>query len=570
MIAAPVQQKNHRYIDRAVSEWLDVHFGDQSFNGRIFIGHRKHGGGVYTMTARSLKELPSYLMMIHTSQRIDYYITANTVSGTSRTQAGLFGLQNIVIDIDCHNNGANTNELVEAFLWRCERDLWQDSSLPYPNSIVRTGRGVQLWWAINPCHVSCIFYYNQIKTGLMDHLDNLLYEYEEELEGLEIDRAASSNSVGYFRLPCTYNTAARKYGSLQVLRKERYDTHDLAGYISPLPGRENRSEHNSEPQTAIPLQKCDVIVLQNNYTTGAKRVMQLVKLRNLRNNEVGAETRNNLCFSVYNALRMSYDHDEAMERLRAYNEGFKEPMTETELKSTVYSAVRKGGYKYTNEKLIELLEITPDEQIAIGLHPFKGRYQPWGHAKPNATRDAVRKTVRDDRDQKVISMHQEGITQAETARQLGISRNTVSRIIKTWLEALKTAGESLLKNGAIYDCLLTEPCEKTPSETIQSVYTDIIDSQFTIVEDEKEAERGDISSIQSIEDKNKKAAPPKNLRKTSGFNGAQTATAKSIVSLAISVKYSLNDDDDDSTLLKEQQKFFKTMNFRDPLPDGGG
>ena len=92
MISAPILQKNHNFINRAVSEWLDVHFGDQSFNGRVFIGHRKHGGGVYTMTARSLSELPQDVMMMHASQRLDYYITANTVSGTSRSMDGLFGL----------------------------------------------------------------------------------------------------------------------------------------------------------------------------------------------------------------------------------------------------------------------------------------------------------------------------------------------------------------------------------------------------------------------------------------------------------------------------------------------
>ena len=169
--------------------------------------------------------------MIHVSQRLDYYITANTVSGTSRTMDGLFGLQNIVIDIDCHEENRNVAALVQAFLWRAERDMWSDRSLPRPNSIVKSGRGVQLWWAIDPCHASCLFHYNQIKTGLIDHFEELLAEYAEELDGLTVDRAASSNAVGYFRLPCTYNTAAKRYGTLQMLHKERYSTHELAGYI---------------------------------------------------------------------------------------------------------------------------------------------------------------------------------------------------------------------------------------------------------------------------------------------------------------------------------------------------
>lgn len=454
MIAAPRLQIRHNYISRDVAQWLDIHFGDHSFDGRVFLGHRKHGGGVYTMTARSLSELRQYVLMVHASQRLDYYITANTVNGTSRNIDGLFGLQNIVIDVDCHDEGADAAALVQSFLWRCSRDLWDAEGLPSPNSIVRTGRGVQLWWAITPCHASCRYYYDQIKTGLMDHIEAMLSEYSE-LDGLELDRAASSNPVGYFRLPCTYNTKAKRYGTLQIVHNERYSTHDLAGYIQPFPAEKAAAV----PSRAVSMQSGDLIVLHNNYSTGANRVMQLVKLRNLRNNEVGAETRNNLCFAVYNALRMSFDHDAAMERLQAYNSGFKQPMTERELTHTVCSAARKGGYKYTNAKLIELLAITQEEQDAIGLHPFTGTYKPWSFAKPNATRDAVRKAKKEGRDLKIIELHQAGVSQAETARQLGISRNTVAKVLREWQEEveqrdLEMAQDNLLNSGAIYDCLL--------------------------------------------------------------------------------------------------------------------
>jgi len=222
------------------------------------------------------------------------------------------------------------------------------------------------------------------------------------------------------------------------------------------------------------MQECDIIVLHNNYSTGANRVMQLIKLRNLRNNEVGAETRNNLCFSVYNALRMSYDHDEAMERVRAYNEGFKRPMTERELEHTLCAAIRKEGYKYSNAKLIELLDITEEEQDIIGLHPFNGEYKPWSHAKPNATRDAVRKARKDDRNDKIIALYQAGVSQSETARRLGIGRSTVIRVLKDWIaqQEQKEAQEKLCQDGAIDDCLIVRD---SPSY-VDTGYTAVVPS----------------------------------------------------------------------------------------------
>lgn len=56
-------------------------------------------------------------------------------------------------------------------------------------------------------------------------------------------------------------------------------------------------------------------------------------------------------------------------------------------------------------------------------------------------------------------MHREGVSQAETARTLGISRNTVARVLRDWQDEmasrdLEIAQENLLNYGAIYDCII--------------------------------------------------------------------------------------------------------------------
>jgi hypothetical protein len=101
-----------------------------------------------------------------------------------------------------------------------------------PNSIVRTGRGVQLWWAILPCYGGAdygisLYHHNKIKSTFISHIARLIEEYGEELEGLDVDRGASSNPVGYFRLPGSYNTKAKCYTSLAVIHDKRYDQREL-------------------------------------------------------------------------------------------------------------------------------------------------------------------------------------------------------------------------------------------------------------------------------------------------------------------------------------------------------
>lgn len=457
---APIKQRNHKYINRSIEQWLDIHYGDTSFNGRVVIGHRKPGRkGIHTMGIRPLTELKPYIKMVHASPRLDYYITANTVHGLDRLKDELFGLQNIVIDVDCHDQNVQPQAiapLIQAFIWRSKRDLWNGGVIPTPNSIVRTGRGVQLWWAIVPCYGgrdydTSRYHYDKIKNNFMDHIEVMIDTYSEELEGLSVDRGASSNHVGYFRLPLTYNTKAKCYSTLEILHTERYDQRELTRIEAPE--IESRGVLTNGKTKHIPMLDTDREILKNYHAAGVRRVIQLINLRNLRNNNVGSETRNYFNFSVYNALRMSFEHEEAMERLYAFNDGFKVPMQKRELENCICTAKAKGGYKYTNDKLIELLEITPEEQIAIGLLPFRK-----GEAKkPNASRDAARKALKEDRNCKIIELIKKGISQAEVARILGIGKNTVGRFLKQLKEAVVEIVEEVSddkenrhQNGSIY------------------------------------------------------------------------------------------------------------------------
>ena len=439
-------------VNNSLDQWLDIHYGDTSFNGRVVIGRRINGGGIHAMGVRPLKTLRPYVKLIQAVKSAEYYITANTVTGIKRRKEDLFGLQNIVIDVDCHDDRTTQaiNDLVVGFIWRCKRDLWSDGIIPTPNSIVRTGRGVQLWWAIQPCYGGqeygiSLYHHNKIKRTFIAHIERLIEEYEEELEGLGVDRGASSNPVGYFRLPGSYNAKAQCYTSLAVLHEERYDQRDLTNIEAP----EIRATKNASAKY-VPLLETDRRVLQNYESTGVRRVIQLVKLRNLRNNEAGSESRDYFNFSVYNALRMTYDHEDAMARLRDFNAGFKEPMSDGELENCVSSANEKGGYKYTNEKLIELLDVTPEEQQAIGLFPARG----FRRSKPNASRDEARKALKEDRDNKILALIKKGVSQAETARILGIGKNTVGRVLKRIKEVVipmpKIEESSRHQNGSIY------------------------------------------------------------------------------------------------------------------------
>ena len=446
---APIKQRNHKYINRAIDQWLDIHYGDTSFNGNAVIGYRK-GKGVYTMSVRPLTELKQYVKMVHASTRLDYYITANTVKGTDRKKEYLFGLQNIVIDVDWHSH-RNASQLAQELVRYAKRDLWDTGVIPTPNSIVYTGRGVQLWWAIVPCYGGkgynlSLYHHNKIKNTFMNHLEALIDNYREELEDPDFDRGPSSNLVGYFRVPCTFNTKAGRYGSLEILHTERYDQRELT--LIPDPKMEVSA---IEERSHSLMNDSDREVLRGYATLGARRILQLIKLRSLRDSKIGEEMRDYFNFCVYNALRMSFDHEEAMSRVRSFNNGFKQPMSEEELENCICTAKEKGGYKYSNEKMIIWLKITPEEQYSIGLFAMRNNRS----KKPNAGRDEVRSALKADRDIKIQRMKAEGISQAEIARILGIGKNTVYRVLKKLKEKIEEIIDTQVEEvchhfGAIY------------------------------------------------------------------------------------------------------------------------
>lgn len=425
MIRDPIQQKNHNFIGAEILPWLRLHFpADSSYHGRVHLGqHRKNGTGLFGITCRDIDELQDYIPLMHISQNLDYYITANSFSGVQRVTEDVFALHNIVVDVDCHTEeGVNTTEAVAAFLWRASRDLWAEGSFPSPSSIVMTGRGVQLWWAIDPISVKVRHWYGRVQSWLMDKLQDVLQDNPEELGDLSIDRAASRKLAGWYRLPLTYNTKAQRWGKLQILKDRRYTLQEL---IECVPGDYTPQTMDAPRRRIAALAEHDSDVVRGCTTAMARRVLSLMQLRAMRKAPIGAEQRDIYNFVVYCSLLGELGHDEALARTILFNDGFQLPMTLSELENTLSSAMQKR-YPLTNEWVIHELTITEHEQDLIHLYPFRKQ---WDDCRPNESRDVIRRTIREDRDARILALFYSGLSRAEIARRLDLSRNTVGKVV---------------------------------------------------------------------------------------------------------------------------------------------
>lgn len=441
MVTMPKRQLNHNFIDKKIVPWLDLHFpADSKFNGRVVISYRrKDSGGIYNLMRADISKVSEFVPQMHISRNVDYYITANSICGVRRVTEDVFGLHNIVIDIDCHAEAVNATEILSAFIWRCSRDLWTSDECPAPNSIVFSGRGIQLWWAIEPASVKIQYWYKRMQSWLFDALQGVLDDNPEQFEDLSMDRSASIKLAGLFRMPYTYNTKTGRKGTVQILRKERYVLRDMLESFVPAEYNPNKGKHAEKPSWAsleaadvpeqeyIPLASRDAEVMRGGSSAMAARVQQLVRLRAMRNASMGQEMRDRFCFTVYCALLGDHSQDEAWGRLLAFNEGFKEPLSHSALKQMMASATERK-YRLTNSWVITELEIDEDEQQAIGLHPSSDAVRTT-RKRRNYTRDLIRKTVKEDRDNKILALYSEGLSKAQIAREMDLAWNTVAKVI---------------------------------------------------------------------------------------------------------------------------------------------
>lgn len=459
-------------------EWMRVHFAPSTFHGRLQIGHRGKKQGVLPLFTCEREKMMDFVAHMDVYTGADYYITANMVSGVKRSMDQLFSLHNMVIDVDCHGeypNELGRDVLIENFLWQSEQCV----NMPAPTSVVMTGRGLQFWWALDPLHAKCKVYYDRVKRFFMEKLQEVCDEFSD----FSVDSTASGNAVGYFRLPGTYNSKVNKMVKVKMNpEKPVYVLQDLEEHIKEEKGEfwDDKTHFSSDSVNSIQgkvypnvgtktwektkgddlcegaYSQEEVAMLKGFHRLGFFRLKQLIQLRHLRNRQIGKEERNNFNFMVYNVVCPDLGHQAAMEKMRLYNQGFHQPMSEQELMGTISSAIPKNGYHFTNSAIIDFFHVTKEEQEIIGLYP-KGEREAF--YKGNPCKTASRTLLKQDRDRKIVDLFLSKLSQHKIAEQVGVSHVTVSKVLRQVKLEQKNAFlqkvQTLVKENYTYTMIAT-------------------------------------------------------------------------------------------------------------------
>lgn len=441
LLFLPNCRKTGTFLDEEALNFIKVVFMNKTFDGLIAIATRDSSGSFKTIGPVPCSQIEQFAERMIILPGHDYYLTPNIFSNEKRLEDTLLAINALVIDIDCHSAQYSPNELdqrIENLVWRLKNDCFDCGDLPYPNYIVLTGRGVQLWWCVVPAHAKSFSgNFADVERHFTSKLADLISQFPSELSCFSVDQAASSKTNGFFRFPGTVNTKCGKKVEVITFHDQRLNLADFRDEYLPISSKATRIKTNSTHFRAHTPDALEGVL--------ARRLAALEKLRDMRNAPVGDETRNNFCFLYYVTAKPIYGDVNAYQHTRNFNNEFKAPLTEKELKSCICSARRKN-YKYRTKAIMELLDISGEEATEIGLQISK--------AKPSTTKEANKhfNQKKEDRNNKIITMFNQGLRQKAIAEQIGISCSTVCKIIKDNADEIVTLSDRiriLLENGKI-------------------------------------------------------------------------------------------------------------------------
>lgn len=448
MFREPALQTTHRYLPAEVRPFFRVHFGDANYDGYIYVmtrqtrlGHKNPSQCPFkTVAAVPMDKLEDFLSKMHVSEFGDYYLSANTfTSPKHRRIEQLFTLNNLVIDIDCHRDTSPIRREVhiEHLVNILMAEVFLDERIPMPNSIVYTGRGIQLWWAVGTTHIKPNGKILSMRECLLKTWTKILRNVLEgrmEMKHFSVDEAASLNAAGLFRMPGSQNLHTDTTVKYQALSEIPYDFYELFDRKYECTHTTKESVRNLmrslTVMPAIPYSSDEQGLMEGIDKPAAyRRVSAIIALRHLRDADPGNETRDLMLFALYNAfLFAGLDTDDALGRCYAFNAGFKKPLRENTVRNYLRASGRRGGYKISNDRLITLLGINDVEQQSIKLFASDDWY---GLVKTD-TRKITRQEKKLTHIAHIVALHCAGMNNSEIAREAKASRPTVIKYVQQY------------------------------------------------------------------------------------------------------------------------------------------
>lgn len=316
----------------------------------------------------------------------------------------------IFIDIDCHKT-KYSKEAVRYFL---EKDLY-GVKIPTPSFLIDSGRGLYYIALIDKAPSQALPLWYAIER----HIYNQLKEFGADPNALDPTRVL------------------RVVDSINTKSNTRVKILDYNEYVYTL--REIQEEYLPElkpKKEKLKGRPKKIVSLFNEYNLYYSRVLDIAKLCELRNYDLKGHREVILFLYRYYTCCFIEDEIEALEKVKELNLMFIQPLSDREVERDTRSAEKyyaEKKYKYSNDKLIEMLDITEQEQKEFKtIISTKEKYRRKNEKRTPRNQSGLtrREQQKQDLIEKVKELKEKGFKQKEIVKKLGITKGTVSKYLK--------------------------------------------------------------------------------------------------------------------------------------------
>lgn len=292
------------------------------------------------------------------------YISLNTFYKTYRRIENLKEINCIHMDLDTYKTKFTKTQILMNL-----DDNYFGKIIPIPNLIIDSGRGLYLIWLIEPVPYMAL--------PLWKAIEEYIYK---ELKEFGADRMAL-DPTRVLRVPGSINSKSNTIVKILEKNEYVYKLREIQEeYLPEIPKKE-KGKATAPKKRGRPKK---VVYVFNERSLYLARITDLVKLCELRSYDIEGEREMILFLYRYYLNYFFEDENKALNDTLELNRMFDKPLTEKEATKATESAERaykskNKDYKYKNETLIELLQITEEEQkhmlTIISKNEYKARHR---------------------------------------------------------------------------------------------------------------------------------------------------------------------------------------------------
>ncbi|MBT9832400.1 DNA-binding response regulator [Clostridium baratii] len=344
------------------------------------------------------------------------YITPNTFYSTYRRLEYIKELNALFIDLDYYK----TKFTKEQILMNLEENYF-NQSIPIPNFVIDSGRGMYLLWLINSVPSKAL----PLWKGVEEYLFNQLKSFGADRQALDATRI--------LRVPGSINSKSKTVVDIIDEYDYIYDLREIQKEFLPDLD-EVKKKKRGRPKK--------IIFVHRERSLYYARIQDIIKLCELREYDLKGHREFILFLYRYYLCSFTEDIEKALNDVLELNDMFKQPLSEREVIRATRSAEKCyldniKQYKYKNDTLIELLEITEAEEFhmttIISKVEYKRRNNEYNKKKyykklKNEGKLTKKQQLEKIRG-KIKSLREKGFKNKDICKELDLAESTLKRHI---------------------------------------------------------------------------------------------------------------------------------------------